>query len=102
LRVSVIAYIYVFGTGLLGIFLFQFFLEDPLFPRGWIIAMELYPGFSLYRGLYELSQSAFAGDYRGIDGMKWRDFGNIHCSSSYKALPRRNNTSLTTKYPKLL
>jgi ABC-type multidrug transport system fused ATPase/permease subunit len=76
LRVSVIAYIYVFGTGLLGIFLFQFFLEDPLFPRGWIIAMELYPGFSLYRGLYELSQSAFAGDYRGIDGMKWRDFGN--------------------------
>ncbi|VYS59677.1 unnamed protein product [Arabidopsis thaliana] len=73
---TVIAYIYVFGTGLLGIFLFQFFLEDPLFPRGWIIAMELYPGFSLYRGLYELSQSAFAGDYRGIDGMRWRDFGN--------------------------
>ncbi|KFK34078.1 hypothetical protein AALP_AA5G099500 [Arabis alpina] len=61
---TVIAYMYVFGTGLLGIFLFQFFLEVPLFPRGWIIAMELYPGFSLYRGLYELSQSAFAGDYR--------------------------------------
>jgi len=38
--------------------------------------MELYPGFSLYRGLYELSQSAFAGDYRGIDGIRWRDFGN--------------------------
>ncbi|XP_010515085.1 PREDICTED: ABC transporter A family member 8-like isoform X2 [Camelina sativa] len=73
---TVIAYIYVFGTGLLGIFLFQFFLEDPLFPRGWIIAMELYPGFTLYRGLYELSQSAFEGDYRGIDGMRWRDFEN--------------------------
>ncbi|EOA25659.1 hypothetical protein CARUB_v10019010mg [Capsella rubella] len=73
---TVIAYIYVFGTGLLGIFLFQFFLEDPLFPRGWIIAMELYPGFSLYRGLYELSQSAFTGDYRGVDGMRWRDFDN--------------------------
>lgn len=38
--------------------------------------MELYPGFSLYRGLYELSQSAFAGDYRGVDGMRWRDFDN--------------------------
>lgn len=38
--------------------------------------MELYPGFSLYRGLYELSQSAFAGDYRGVDGMRWRDFEN--------------------------
>ncbi|CAH8353914.1 unnamed protein product [Eruca vesicaria subsp. sativa] len=72
---TVIAYIYVFGTGLLGIFLFQFFLEDPLFPRGWIIAMELYPGFSLYRGLYELSQSSFAADYRGVNGMRWGDFG---------------------------
>ncbi|KAL0722397.1 hypothetical protein Bca4012_036996 [Brassica carinata] len=72
----VIAYIYVFGTGLLGIFLFQFFLEDAHFPRGWIIAMELYPGFSLYRGLYELSQSAFAADYRGVNGMRWRDFGD--------------------------
>lgn len=73
---TVIAYIYVFGTGLLGIFLFQFFLEDPHFPREWIIAMELYPGFSLYRGLYELSQSAFAADYRGVNGMRWRDFGD--------------------------
>ncbi|KAJ0241681.1 ABC transporter A family member 8 [Hirschfeldia incana] len=73
---TVIAYIYVFGTGLLGIFLFQFFLEDPHFSRGWIIAMELYPGFSLYRGLYELSQSAFAADYRGINGMRWSDFGD--------------------------
>ncbi|KAG2327961.1 hypothetical protein Bca52824_010689 [Brassica carinata] len=73
---TVIAYIYVFGTGLLGIFLFQFFLEDAHFPRGWIIAMELYPGFSLYRGLYELSQSAFAADYRGVNGMRWRDFGD--------------------------
>ncbi|KAF2577860.1 hypothetical protein F2Q68_00004379 [Brassica cretica] len=72
----VIAYIYVFGTGLLGIFLFQFFLEDPHFPREWIIAMELYPGFSLYRGLYELSQSAFAADYRGVNGMRWRDLGD--------------------------
>lgn len=38
--------------------------------------MELYPGFSLYRGLYELSQSAFAADYRGVNGMRWRDFGD--------------------------
>lgn len=38
--------------------------------------MELYPGFSLYRGLYELSQATFAGDYRGVDGMRWGDFEN--------------------------
>ncbi|XP_010550619.1 PREDICTED: ABC transporter A family member 8 isoform X2 [Tarenaya hassleriana] len=71
---TVISYICVFATGLLGFFLFQFFLEDTLFPRSWIIVMEIYPGFSLYRGLYELSQFAFSGNYRGVDGMRWRDF----------------------------
>lgn len=33
-----------------------------------ILALELYPGFSLFRGLYEFSQSAFHGN-----GMKWKD-----------------------------
>jgi len=46
------------------------------FPGGWIIVMELYPGFSLYRGLYELAQFAFRGNLRGEDGMKWKDFGD--------------------------
>lgn len=35
--------------------------------------MELYPGFSLYRGLYEMAQSSFSGDYMGTDGMRWKD-----------------------------
>jgi len=33
--------------------------------------MELYPGFALYRGLYELAQFSIQGNRRGTDGMKW-------------------------------
>lgn len=40
---------------------------------GWIIVMELFPGFSLYRGLYEFSQYAFIGYYMGTKGMRWGD-----------------------------
>lgn len=38
---------------------------------GWVIFMELYPGFSLYRGLYELSQYAQGGYLVGTSGMFW-------------------------------
>ncbi|VVB04503.1 unnamed protein product [Arabis nemorensis] len=68
---SVATYIYVFGSGLLGTFLFQFLMEDLSFPRCWIFIMELYPGFSLYRGLYEFSEFVSQGRR---DGMKWKDF----------------------------
>ncbi|KAG2302511.1 hypothetical protein Bca52824_031162 [Brassica carinata] len=60
--VTVVAYILVYGTGLLGSFL----------PNDeWIVALELYPGFSLYRGLYEFSQYASRGN-----GMKWQDLSD--------------------------
>ncbi|XP_047156067.1 ABC transporter A family member 7-like isoform X3 [Vigna umbellata] len=70
---TVTAYIGVFGTGLLGGFLFKFFVQNISFPRGWIILMELYPGFALYRGLYELAQFSVQGNTRGTDGMKWHN-----------------------------
>lgn len=35
--------------------------------------MELYPGFSLYRGLYEFAQSSLTGNYMGTKGMSWGD-----------------------------
>ncbi|KAL9155879.1 hypothetical protein ABFS82_09G035500 [Erythranthe guttata] len=73
---TVVGYMMVFGTGLLGGFLFQLFLQDSSFPKAWIIAMELFPGFSLYRGLYEFSQYAFNGNYMGSDGMRWNDLNN--------------------------
>ncbi|KAF3530742.1 hypothetical protein DY000_02041003 [Brassica cretica] len=71
LRNEVVAYILVYGTGLLGSFLFQTMLENQSFPEEWIFALELYPGFSLYRGLYEFSQYASRGN-----GMKWQDLSD--------------------------
>ena len=38
--------------------------------------MELYPGFSLYRGLYEFSQASFTGNSLGTHGMRWGDLSN--------------------------
>ena len=46
------------------------------FPGRWIFVMELYPGFSLYRGLYEFSIYAYQKNVTGRDGMKWKDFTN--------------------------
>ncbi|KAJ4900286.1 ABC2-like protein 16 [Raphanus sativus] len=69
--VTVVAYIIVYGSGLLGSFLFQKMLETQSFPEEWIVALELYPGFSLYRGLYEFSQYASRGS-----GMKWQDISD--------------------------
>ncbi|MED6193388.1 Phospholipid-transporting ATPase abca7 [Stylosanthes scabra] len=73
---TVTAYIGVFGSGLLAGSLFQFFLQDTSFPRGWIIVLELYPGFSLYRGLYEFAQAAFSAGKLGTHGMRWGDLNN--------------------------
>ncbi|XP_024973039.1 ABC transporter A family member 7-like isoform X1 [Cynara cardunculus var. scolymus] len=73
---AVVGYITVFGTGLLGGFFFQFFLQDTSFPRAWIVVMELYPGFSLYAGLYEFSQYAFTGNYMGTRGMSWENLSD--------------------------
>ncbi|XP_051123223.1 ABC transporter A family member 7-like isoform X3 [Andrographis paniculata] len=70
---TVVGYLMVFASGLLGGFLFEPFLQDTSFPRAGIIAMELFPGFALYRGLYEFSQAAFQGSYLRTDGMQWKD-----------------------------
>ncbi|CAI9266700.1 unnamed protein product [Lactuca saligna] len=80
---AVVGYITVFATGLLGGFFFQFFLQDTSFPRAWIVVMELYPGFSLYAGLYEFSQYAFTGNYMGTDGMRWSDLSDSNNEMSH-------------------
>lgn len=38
--------------------------------------MEIFPGFSLYRGLYELAQYSFHGNYMGTSGMRWADLSD--------------------------
>ncbi|XAR60348.1 hypothetical protein NMG60_11033680 [Bertholletia excelsa] len=69
-------YILVFGSGLLGGFLFEFFVQDTSFPRRRIIVMELYPGFSLHCGLYECAQYAITGNSKGTDGMRWSNLSD--------------------------
>ncbi|MCL7026726.1 hypothetical protein MKW94_023598, partial [Papaver nudicaule] len=43
---------------------------------GWIIVLEIFPGFALYRGLYEFAELAIAGSTLGIDGMRWKDLND--------------------------
>ncbi|KAF8697368.1 hypothetical protein HU200_035961 [Digitaria exilis] len=73
---TVIGYIYVFGSSLLGEALLKIFIQDANFPRLWLVAMEFIPGFSLYRGIYELSEYAAAGRNMGKPGMRWADLNN--------------------------
>ncbi|KAH7528009.1 hypothetical protein FEM48_Zijuj05G0026400 [Ziziphus jujuba var. spinosa] len=64
-------YILVFGSGLVREFLFRSFIEDLTFSRSGMIALELYPRFSLYRGIYKLSQYGTKGIHIRT-GMNWR------------------------------
>ncbi|XP_024530471.1 ABC transporter A family member 8 isoform X2 [Selaginella moellendorffii] len=72
---TVCGYLYVFAFGLLGAFLFQNYVEDVHTSRVFIFLLELLPGFSLYRGLYEFAQYALVGGKQGTHGMRWK---NIH------------------------
>ncbi|KAL9243222.1 hypothetical protein vseg_017135 [Gypsophila vaccaria] len=73
---SVVGYLLVFVTGLLGNFLFKSLLETSSFPRKWVIVLELFPGFALFRGLYELQLYAFEASVSTGTGMQWQDLGN--------------------------
>ncbi|KAL9685495.1 hypothetical protein QQ045_022945 [Rhodiola kirilowii] len=68
---AVVAYILVFGSGLLGISLFYPLVESSTMPRHRVILMELFPGFSLYRGLFEFGLHAATGV-----GLKWDRVSN--------------------------
>ncbi|MCL7036308.1 hypothetical protein MKW94_009175 [Papaver nudicaule] len=71
---TVIAHMYVFGSGLLGMFVFQSVLESPSFSRGWIIILEMFPSFSLYRGIYEFQEYTRRESYVGYKvKMSWAD-----------------------------
>ncbi|KAF8390229.1 hypothetical protein HHK36_024754 [Tetracentron sinense] len=72
----VTGYICVFISGLSGLSLFQFLVEDISFPRRWLVVMEIFPDFALYRGIYEFAQYSFMGNYIGVDGMRWKDLND--------------------------
>ncbi|XP_034674627.1 ABC transporter A family member 8-like isoform X4 [Vitis riparia] len=74
--ITVITFALLFGSRLSGKSVFEFFLEDTTLSRHWIIVMELYPAFSLYRGIYELAQYSLMGSATGTQGMQWRDLSD--------------------------
>lgn len=47
-----------------------------IIKEGWIVVMEIIPGFSLFRGLYELGQYSFSGNAMGANGMKWTNLND--------------------------
>lgn len=66
------------NRSVLFLFVSSYYPRDYLFniAEAGIIALELYPGFALYRGLYEFSQYSFTGSYMGTDGMRWKDLSD--------------------------
>lgn len=68
---TVVAYVMVFGTGLLGQGLFRNFIHDTNFSGALLIVMELYPGFALFRGLDELEQFGSHASEFGSHGIGW-------------------------------
>ncbi|KAH7847272.1 hypothetical protein Vadar_024008 [Vaccinium darrowii] len=73
---SVVAYLIVFATGLVGKFFFQGKVDDPSFPRNLVTVMELYPGFALYRVFHEFSVKARESKLSHSRGMTWQDLSD--------------------------
>uniref|UniRef100_A0A0E0M0B7 ABC transporter domain-containing protein n=1 Tax=Oryza punctata TaxID=4537 RepID=A0A0E0M0B7_ORYPU len=67
-------FIYINLQIALAFFVASFFSSVKTATDGWALVMEIVPGFSLYRGLYELGQYAFSGSAMGASGMTW---GNL-------------------------
>ncbi|OEL29286.1 ABC transporter A family member 8 [Dichanthelium oligosanthes] len=70
---TVTGYLYIVVSGLLAEVLFRSYVEDVFLSRSWITLMELLPAFSLYRIVYEFSQSILAGRYVTSSGIQWID-----------------------------
>ncbi|KAH8974880.1 hypothetical protein BDL97_01G124900 [Sphagnum fallax] len=73
---TVCGYLYVFGSGLMGIYFLQGFVDDASASSGLIFALELIPGFSLFRGLYEFSQYSLRGVSTNTKGMEWQNLND--------------------------
>ncbi|GMH31525.1 hypothetical protein Nepgr_033368 [Nepenthes gracilis] len=71
--VSVVCLVATLVAVLAGNFIFNPLLKDPSCPSEWIFAMELFPFFSLFRGLYEFEQYAIRANKVGAEGMRWKD-----------------------------
>ncbi|KAF8769722.1 hypothetical protein HU200_006331 [Digitaria exilis] len=73
---TVTGYLFVIGSGFIGEYLFKPFVEDTSVSRSLILLMELFPPFSLYRIIYELSPPPGTGFYSDFTGVQLRDLGD--------------------------
>ncbi|RZC79896.1 hypothetical protein C5167_042471 [Papaver somniferum] len=71
---TVMAHMYVFGSGLIATFVFKSLVESTSFSRGWIVILQMCPAFSLYRGLYEFQDYSQRTSYVGhLVKLSWKD-----------------------------
>ncbi|GIL45991.1 hypothetical protein Vafri_3095 [Volvox africanus] len=73
---TVVAFLYVFGTGLIGELLLRIFMEDN---ESWVFFIEWIPAFALYRGLWEMAQYAFLGVYQDSVGLNFSRLSDEGC-----------------------
>eukprot|EP00735_Rhodelphis_limneticus_P009812 TRINITY_DN2875_c1_g1::TRINITY_DN2875_c1_g1_i2::g.6040::m.6040 TRINITY_DN2875_c1_g1::TRINITY_DN2875_c1_g1_i2::g.6040 ORF type:complete len:991 (-),score=211.47,sp/Q8LPK0/AB8A_ARATH/42.77/0.0,ABC_tran/PF00005.22/1.5e-26,ABC2_membrane_3/PF12698.2/2.6e-14,AAA_21/PF13304.1/0.15,AAA_21/PF13304.1/1.5e-10,ABC2_membrane_4/PF12730.2/7.4e+02,ABC2_membrane_4/PF12730.2/0.00054,SMC_N/PF02463.14/0.0059,IstB_IS21/PF01695.12/14,IstB_IS21/PF01695.12/20,SRP54/PF00448.17/0.33,AAA_23/PF13476.1/8.1e+03,AAA_23/PF1347 len=66
---TVCAYLYTFGSGLLGSSLIQFYFEDASTPEGGVFVIHIIPAFGVFRGLYEFGEGAFMAGYENGGGV---------------------------------
>lgn len=69
----VVAFLYVFASGLIGELLLSDFMGDG---RSWLFFVEWVPAWALYRGLYEQAQYTFLGVYRDELGMQFANLSD--------------------------
>ncbi|KXZ51851.1 hypothetical protein GPECTOR_11g29 [Gonium pectorale] len=65
---TVVAFLYVFASGLIGELLLRPLMQEN---RGFILAVQLLPGFSLYRGLFEFSEYSIRSLFANTEGLRW-------------------------------
>lgn len=70
---TVVGYLWVLGSGIVAGNVMDEFIADE---RSYVPVLELLPPFGVYRGLFEMSQYAFRGQYRGEGGLTWADLSD--------------------------
>ncbi|XP_062217620.1 ABC transporter A family member 8-like [Phragmites australis] len=73
---TVTGYLYVIGSGFLGEYFFRPFVEDLSLSRRWIILMEFFTPFSLYRIIYEFTPPPSIFNYSDFSGIQWGDLSD--------------------------
>ncbi|KAF5178760.1 Abc transporter a family member [Thalictrum thalictroides] len=72
---SIIGFVCVIGSVAVGLLNFIPNVQDKSYPRRGILLMELFPFFSLLRGLYDLEDSSDPSNLLNV-GMKWEDMND--------------------------